>query len=81
MHVHKASSLGSNDVARRIDAFRRGDITVLISIDMVSEGFDLPEIEAIQMLRPTASFGLYRQMIGRATPCTMQEKSYHTRPR
>ena len=60
-----ASSLGSNDVARRIDAFRRGDITVLISIDMVSEGFDLPEIEAIQMLRPTASLGLYRQMIGR----------------
>ena len=60
-----ASKLSIADNMRRIDAFRAGDVQVLINVEMATEGFDLPEIEVVQVLRPTASFVLWRQMIGR----------------
>lgn len=60
-----ASSLSLVENMRRIDAFRTGEATILINVEMVTEGFDLPEIECVQMLRPTASYALYRQMCGR----------------
>ena len=61
-----ASNLSSHEVIRRIDAFKRGDIQVLINVEMITEGFDLPEVTTVIMLRPTASFTLYKQMVGRA---------------
>lgn len=60
-----ASSLSLTENMRRIDAFRTGEVKILINVEMVTEGFDLPEIECVQMLRPTASYALYRQMCGR----------------
>jgi superfamily II DNA or RNA helicase len=47
-------------------AFRAGRIQVLTNCELFTEGFDVPGIEAVQLLRPTKSFGLWRQMIGRA---------------
>lgn len=46
--------------------FREGKIHVLTSIDVVSEGFNLPAIEVAIMLRPTASLGCWIQQSGRA---------------
>lgn len=46
--------------------FRAGDLRVLSNVDLVSEGFDVPAIEAVFLLRPTASLGLYLQQVGRA---------------
>lgn len=46
--------------------FERGDIQILTSCDLVSEGFDLPAVEVAILLRPTKSLGLYLQMCGRA---------------
>lgn len=60
-----ASNLSLVENMRRIDAFRTGEVKILINVEMVTEGFDLPEIECVQMLRPTASYALYRQMCGR----------------
>lgn len=60
-----ASDLTTFEVVKRLDAFRSGEIEVLCNVNMVTEGFDLPEIDAIQIVRPTASLGLHRQMIGR----------------
>ena len=40
-------------------------IDVISSVGVLSEGFDLPSVEAIIMLRPTDSKGLYLQQIGR----------------
>lgn len=50
---------------RRVTAFRSGIIQVLTTCDLVSEGFDLPGIEVVVMLRPTQSLGLYIQQCGR----------------
>jgi len=61
-----ASTISAVENNRRIDAFRAKQIEVLVNVEMATEGFDLPEIECLQMLRPTASFALYKQMVGRA---------------
>jgi superfamily II DNA or RNA helicase len=42
-----------------------GKIRVLTNREVFSEGLDLPAIDAVLLLRPTKSFALYRQMIGR----------------
>lgn len=51
---------------RLIAAFVAGSIEVLSSVDLVSEGFDLPAIEVAILLRPTKSVSLYIQQVGRA---------------
>lgn len=47
--------------------FMQKSITHLCSCSLLTEGFDEPSIEAIVMLRPTASRTLYAQMVGRGT--------------
>ena len=46
---------------RIIGAFRCGDIKVLCNVDIVSEGFDVPDCECVILLRPTKSLILYTQ--------------------
>jgi len=55
------------DVEKRkhIDALRSGGINVLTSVGVLTEGFDMPEIDTIVMTRPTKSKSLYIQMVGR----------------
>ena len=55
----KASSLSSslNSIS--------DDIEVLVSVDLFSEGFDCPDVEFIQLARPTLSLAKYMQMVGR----------------
>ncbi|NER37808.1 MAG: DEAD/DEAH box helicase [Oscillatoria sp. SIO1A7] len=49
-----------------LDRFRQGEILVLCNCGIVSEGLDVPAIEAIQCVRPTKSLVFWLQMIGRA---------------
>ncbi len=49
----------------KIEAFRSGDIDVMVNVDIFSEGFDCPEVEFIQLARPTLSLAVYLQQIGR----------------
>jgi superfamily II DNA or RNA helicase len=44
---------------------RSGDIRVVTNVGIVTEGFDLPALEACVLARPTKSTGLYLQMVGR----------------
>ncbi|KAB2666563.1 DEAD/DEAH box helicase [Brucella tritici] len=48
-----------------IRAFEDGRIEILSSVDLVSEGFDLPAIEVAILCRPTHSLSLFLQQIGR----------------
>lgn len=61
-----SSEMPATAVSRVLDAFVAGQIQLLCNVDMVGEGFDVPGIEALMMLRKTASFIAYRQWIGRA---------------
>lgn len=49
-----------------LERLRTGETTVLTNCGIVSEGFDVPSIEAIQCVRPTKSLILWLQMVGRA---------------
>lgn len=49
-----------------VDDFRNKKITVLCNVDLIGEGFDVPDCWCCVLLRPTASLGLYIQQAGRA---------------
>ncbi|MDG4583410.1 MAG: DEAD/DEAH box helicase [Candidatus Competibacter sp.] len=53
------------EIARLLDAFASGRISVLTNVDMVGEGFDLPACECLIIATRTASFPRYRQWCGR----------------
>ena len=43
-----------------------GELLQLVTVGVITEGFDLPAIEVISMARPTQSYSLYIQIFGRA---------------
>ena len=68
-HGVKAIAIDSKTPAverqQDIEAFRKGDIQVLVNVDIFSEGFDCPDVEFVQLARPTLSLAKYLQMVGR----------------
>ena len=48
-----------------VEDFRRGRISVLVNVDIFSEGFDCPDVEFVQLARPTLSLAKYLQQVGR----------------
>lgn len=53
--------------ARAVERFRRRETQVLSNCEVLTEGFDAPETGCVLLLRPTQSWGLYCQMVGRGT--------------
>lgn len=62
-HVDGKSHMDERD--RAIDDFRRGNIKVLSNVGLFGEGFDLPIMDGVIILRPTKSVALHLQMVGR----------------
>jgi superfamily II DNA or RNA helicase len=46
--------------------FKNGKYDIICNVNIFSEGFDCPDIEFIQLARPTLSLSLYLQQVGRA---------------
>ena len=51
---------------QRVDDLTAGKILVLTSCELISEGFDLPAVNAAILLRPTHSLSMHLQQLGRA---------------
>ena len=68
-HGVKAIAIDSKTPAAErqqdIEVFKKGDIQVLVNVDIFSEGFDCPDVEFVQLARPTLSLAKYLQMVGR----------------
>ena len=68
-HGIKAIAIDSKTPATErqqdVEAFKKGDIQVLVNVDIFSEGFDCPDVEFVQLARPTLSLAKYLQMVGR----------------
>jgi superfamily II DNA or RNA helicase len=58
-------TLSKEERARRVLDLSSGTLQGLVSVDIVSEGFDLPCVSTAILLRPTASLSLHLQQIGR----------------
>ena len=63
--VHVDARTPDDERAAATKALRDGRIKVLCNVELFTEGFDLPAIGAVILLRPTRSLALFRQMIGR----------------
>ncbi|WP_335308165.1 DEAD/DEAH box helicase [Sphingomonas phyllosphaerae] len=63
-HVDGSMDSGARDAI--VSDFSAGRIQVLTNADLFGEGFDVPAVEAVILLRPTQSLSLHLQQIGRA---------------
>ncbi len=61
----KEHPLSARERAALISRFTRGDLQVLVSRDLLFEGFDAPAVEVLVACRPTESSIVGAQMIGR----------------
>lgn len=58
-----------------VQRFKNGQIDIIVNVDIFSEGFDCPDIEFIQLARPTKSLVKYLQQVGRGLrPTASKEK-------
>lgn len=48
-----------------VKKFRNGEINILCNVNIFTEGFDCPDVEVVQLARPTKSLSLYLQQVGR----------------
>ena len=74
----KSVALDSKTPAKRrkemVEAFRRSEIDCLVNVNLFDEGFDCPDVEFIQMARPTLSIAKYLQMVGRGLRINKENK-------
>ncbi len=59
---------GETDAERRADVIaqlEQGDLDGIVNVGLFTEGTDIPAVSCIVLARPTKSFGLYRQIVGR----------------
>jgi DNA repair protein RadD len=59
------SDLSGIERRKNLKDFETGSVRHLVSIMIVTEGYDFPPIDGIVMMRPTRSAGLYVQLVGR----------------
>lgn len=57
-------SRGENE--QKLEAYREGRLQVLINVNILTEGVDLPQTKTVFLARPTVSSILMTQMVGRA---------------
>jgi len=53
------------DRDRAFERFTAGDLKVIVSVALIDEGLDLPAATCLQLIRPTRSLRLWKQLIGR----------------
>jgi superfamily II DNA or RNA helicase len=63
---HVDGTMGTPERDRIIGDFRDNRVRWLSNVNIVSEGFDIPEIDSVVLARPTQSRIFFRQAIGRA---------------
>lgn len=57
-----------------IEDFKANKIRIMVNVDIFSEGFDCPDIEFVQLARPSYSLAKYLQQVGRALRITENKK-------
>lgn len=64
--VHLDGATPKHERERAVQAFRDGTVTVICNVDLFGEGFDVPDCEAVVLLRPTKSLTLHIQQAMRS---------------
>lgn len=61
------SKMSNADRDQQLRDFKAGRLQAMVNNNILTTGFDYPDIDCVVMLRPTASPGLWVQMLGRGT--------------
>ena len=68
-HGYKAVAIDDSTPPKEREAyvsdFKSGKIDIICNVNIFSEGFDCPDVEFIQLARPTKSLSMYLQQVGR----------------
>jgi superfamily II DNA or RNA helicase len=64
--VHLDGNVPRDQRRKMIQALGTGEIQIICNCGLISEGLDVPGIEAVLLVRPTQSVALYLQQVGRA---------------
>jgi superfamily II DNA or RNA helicase len=59
------SDIDSAQCSRLLEQLRNGELTFLFTVDKLSEGVDVPDINVVLFLRPTESLTVFMQQLGR----------------
>lgn len=59
--VHLDAKTDKKEREKIINDFRNGKIQILCNVDLIGEGFDVPDCEVVLLLRPTKSLSLFIQ--------------------
>lgn len=59
-------TISREDNERKLNEYRDGKLQVLINVNILTEGVDLPKTKTVFLARPTVSSILMTQMVGRA---------------
>lgn len=75
----KAVSIDSKTPAKErkdlVNKFKKKEIDIIVNVDVFSEGFDCPDIEFIQLARPTRSLVKFLQQVGRGLRPTKNKEN------
>lgn len=73
--AHVDGETPTDERKRAMAAFRSGELRVLCNVDLFGEGLDVPAVDAVFLLRPTDSLGLYLQQCGRGLRMSLGKES------
>jgi DNA repair protein RadD len=74
IHAPYVTGKTKNDERDRIvRSFKSGHIRAVCNVNVFTEGFDVPRIDCVVLLRPTLSPGLFFQMVGRGLRLSPQK--------
>ncbi len=59
------SGVNEENSRKMLQSFRNNEITFLFTVDRLSEGIDVPEVNTVLFLRPTESLTVFLQQLGR----------------
>ena len=59
-------TISAKENEKAIEKFKKGEINVLINVNILTEGVDIPQTQTVFLARPTVSIALMTQMVGRA---------------
>lgn len=68
---------GDDDRKEVIAGFRNGQFPVLVNVGIFKEGVDVPDIRTVILARPTASPGLFTQMVGRGSRILPEKRFFY----
>ena len=74
--VYIDSDTSKTERSEIVEKFKSGEVEVMVNVDIFSEGFDCPDVEFIQLARPTWSLAKYLQQVGRGLrPCRDKQET------